>query len=666
MKKMFFLLLVSWMALSATAQNAQPSWQQLWQSTMNMEDEEEGGMTEDDFELLQDMAEHQLDLNRATRDELERLPFLSSQQVMDFMEYRDRYGPLRSMGELRMIPSMDYQQIVLLPCFTYVGEVADTLRFPTMKNIARYGHHELTGSFRLPFYERKGDRNGYLGYKYRHWLRYEFCYGDYVRLGLMGSQDAGEPFFANRNKWGYDAYTYYLQLRKWGCLDNLVLGKYKISTGMGLVLNNSFSLGKLNVLQSLGRQSNIIRPHASRSVADYFQGAAATVSLGKRLKLTAFASYRPLDATLNSDGTAATLLTDGYHRTPKEMEKKHNTHQTAAGADVAFRYQGLTVGATAVFTHLDRLLSPNTKTLYRRHYAAGRNFLNASLRYGYMHYRFYFSGETAVAQNGALATINALSYQSSGSWSLLALQRFYSYRYTTLHGHAFSEGGRVQNESGIYLGGTWQPFRRLQLKGYADFAYFPWARYRVSQPSMARDYQVEAIYLPGSHWILKGRYRLHLRQQDNQKKTALRRHNEHRARLSATFQQGNWTATTQADYVHAVNDSTSQGWMLSEQVTWHQAWWQLHLMAAYFNTDSYDSRIYAYERQTPHNFAFPMYYGKGLRLALTARANVGRWLQIDAKVGFTRYFDRSVIGSGLQQIDGSSLTDLDLQARWRF
>jgi hypothetical protein len=61
-----------------------------------------------------------------------------------------------------------------------------------------------------------------------------------------------------------------------------------------------------------------------------------------------------------------------------------------------------------------------------------------------------------------------------------------------------------------------------------------------------------------------------------------------------------------------------------------------------------------------------MYYGKGLRLALIARANVGRWLQIDAKVGFTRYFDRSVIGSGLQQIDGSSLTDLDLQARWRF
>ena len=117
-----------------------------------------------------------IDLNHATRDELEQLPFLSSQQVMDLTEYLDRYGPMRSLSELRMVRSMDYWQLQLLPFFVYAGEVTDSLRFPLLKTIKKYGRHELTAAVRLPFYERQGDRNGYLGYRYRHWLRYEFSY----------------------------------------------------------------------------------------------------------------------------------------------------------------------------------------------------------------------------------------------------------------------------------------------------------------------------------------------------------------------------------------------------------------------------------------------------------------------------------------------------------
>ena len=666
------LLTIALCAIKATAQQPADSthaWQSLWQENMmNFEDEDDNALSGENLELLQELAEHPIDLNRATRDDLERLPFLSAQQVMDFMEYRDRYGPLRSMGEIRLIRSMDYQQVALLPCFSYVGEVADTLRYPRLRTIARYGQHELIGSLSYPLYTRKGNRNGYLGYKTAHWLRYDFHYGKYVRLGLLGAQDAGEPFFSNRNRWGYDVYTYYFQIRQVGWLNQLVAGKFKLSTGMGLVLNNSFSLGKLTILQNLGRQSSVLRPHASRSEADYFQGAAATVQLAHPLQLTLFGSYRPIDGTLNADGSVATLITSGYHRTPTEMEKKYNTHQTAAGAHAEFQYKGLRLGLTGVYTHLDRKLSPDTKTLYRRHHARGNNFLNASADYRFVYRSLSFSGETALNRDGAVATVNALSLQPSEVWSLVALQRFYSYRYTTLHGHAFSEGGHVQNESGIYLGGTWQPLIRLQLKAYADFAYFPWARYRVSQSSSAQDFLMEANYEPADKWRVKGRYRLHLRKTDRTGSSpkVLRRNDDHRMRLSVTYADEQWRSTTQADYVRAVGDSISHGWMVSQQLAWQHKWWQLHLTAAYFNTQDYESRIYAYERQLPHNFAFPSYYGQGLHMSLVGRANVGQWIQLDAKATFTRYFDRSTIGSGLQQVDGSSLTHLSLQARWRF
>ena len=646
------------------------SWQQLWQDYVNAEDMDgdatEQGQYEDNMALLQQLAETPIDINRASFSDLMALPFLSEQQVMDIMGYRDTYYPVRSMGEMRMVRSLDYTQLALLGCFAYVGEVTDTLRFPSVKTITMLGRNELSASVRVPFYERRGDRNGYLGYPYRHWLKYDFHYSDYVRFGFVGAQDAGEPFFSNRNTTGYDSYSYYVQVRKLGTLDNLVVGKFRIASGMGLILNNSFQLGKMSMLQTKGRQTETLSPHATGSIADYLQGAAVALKLSKHFKMTAYGSVRPIDATLNKDGTVATILKNGYHRTPIEMAKKHNTTETDLGAMLSFSGGGLRLGATVAYTHLDRQLKPDNGQLYRRYFPAGKDFLNYGVNYSYMHHRFSLSGETAVDGDGHVATLNVLSYQPEASWSAMIAQRFYSYRYASLHGHAFGEGSRVQNESGVYVGFTWQPLSRLELRGYADFAYFPLARYRVSRDSWAKDYLVEAAYKLSRSWTMKGRYRMHLREMDNKSKTALRQHNDHRVRLSLGYDDGCWSFTTRGDYVRAANEDISNGWMVSENVGWRKKWWRLGVMAAYFNTDSYDSRRYVNEQQLPHSFSSLSVYGRGLRLSLIARAMVGSHLQFDAKLGYTKYRDRTTIGTGLQQIDASHMTDLDVQARWRF
>ena len=61
------------------------TWEQVWQQVTDLEDVEDEAW-EDNYEMLLQLAEHPLDLNRATRDDLEQLPFLSEQQVMDLME----------------------------------------------------------------------------------------------------------------------------------------------------------------------------------------------------------------------------------------------------------------------------------------------------------------------------------------------------------------------------------------------------------------------------------------------------------------------------------------------------------------------------------------------------------------------------------------------------
>ena len=650
----------------STAGQEQHAWEPLLAQVLTADDAE-AATWEDTYSLLCELEQQPLDLNAVTREDLEQLPFLSAQQVEAVMEYLYRYGPMKSLNELRMIKALDYVQIELLQYFSSVGNEQRETSFPRLADVVRYGRHELIGNFRLPFYKREGDRNGYLGPPYRHWGRYQLTSLDHVKLGVVFSQDAGEPFFANRNKAGYDFYSYYLQLKHLKSIENLVVGKYKLSAGMGLVLNNSFGMGKLFVLQQLGRSTNTVRPHASRSQTGCFRGAAATARLSSSWQLTVFASYRQQDATLNDDGTAATLLTDGYHRTETEMSKKDNTHAIDAGTRLLYRSAAFHAGATAVYTHFDRDLQPQTATLYRRYYAQGNDFLNASVDYGYLHHRFNLSGETAVNRDGALATVNSVSVALNGDVSVMALQRFYSYRYTALYARSLSEGGRVQNESGVYLGLTWCPSPALKLQAYTDYAYFPWARYQVSQSSRAWDNLLTATY-SRQRWSLTGRYRLHLRQKDNEAKTALDNQTEHRGRLSFTRRDlGRFSCTTQADAV--VTDASGErhwGYMLSEAVSGQWDTFKLATVAGYFRTTDYDSRLYVYERGPLYSFSVPAYFGEGLRLHLMVQTNINRHLSLTAKLGYTHYFDRSTIGSNLQQINGSSQTDLDLQARWKF
>lgn len=666
MKQCCLVILMIW-SITVSAQQER-TWEDVWQETMTPEDTEDMDEAWEDYHgYLQQLADHPIDLNHTSREDLEQLPFLSFQQVMDIIEYLDRYGPMRSLNELKMIGSLDYQQIALLPFFTYVGEVArEQPHFPSFHNIMKYGKHTVMATGHVPFYERKGDRNGYLGYRYRHSLRYEFHYSSYVKAGIIGAQDAGEPFLANQNSMGYDTYSYYLQLKKLGILENAVVGKYKMGAGMGLILNTSFKLGKLTTLQNMGRQPNTLRAHGSRSEADYFQGAAAVVRLCKPLTLTTFVSSRPIDATLNDDGSAKTLITSGYHRSKDEMKKKYNTHLSAYGGSISYRLNGLHFGANAVYSTIDRTLRPKTSETYRRYYPQGDNFLNASVDYGYLHYRFSINGETAINKDGALATVNALTFRSSGDLSLIAIQRFYSYRYNGLYAHGFGNTTRTQNESGLYLGITCAPLTHLVLQGYIDYAYTPWPRYQVSQDSHTWDMLLQGTW-QWLDWTVQARHRTRLQQKDGSDKNSLIPCNEHRTRLSITYSsEAGWTSKTQADYVYSVYKEMSQGWMISQQTGYQQANWQACLSLGFFDTDSYASRIYLYERQLQHEFTFPSFYGNGLRLSLYAHVSLNDHLRLATRLGYTNYFDRSSIGTSLQEIAQSHTTDLDIQLRWKF
>lgn len=666
MRVLFILVILLSLALNV---NAETEWEK-WLDGIMLDGDYSEDTHEELYENLLELQRNGINVNSATREELLALPFLSEQQVMDILEYIHFHGALKSINELMSIESIDYSTRQLLQEFLYAGDKPEK-GFPSLKNIMTWGKNELSLYTKIPTYERVGDTsNGdYIGYPYKFWARYSFSYAKNVRIGIVASQDAGEPFFSQSNKYGFDQYSGFIQLNGLGSVESLIVGRYSIAAGMGLVMNNSFSLGKSAMLQDLGRQRNVLSPHTSASENGYMQGAAATIRLSDAIRLTPFLSYRKTDATLNDDGSISSLIYTGYHRTISELNKKNNTSLTAGGINARWNLEDFSLGATAVFTHINRPLSPNKSATYKKIYPEGSNFFNASLNYSWLHYPFSVNGETAINANGAIATLNTLGWHLSQYVEVMGIYRFYSFNYYSLYANAFSEGGKTQNESGLYLGVRWQPKYGIDIQAYTDLAYFAWPRYGVSQSSYASDNVVSASYKTGK-WLLSGKYRLHFKQKDSKSASGISWQTEHRLRIGAEWTGGRWTSRSQLDFTSvsstSESSSLSQGFMITENIGYDIGKWQIFAGGKYFNTDGYDSRLYSYERAMPHTFSFPAYYGHGIRYSLTAVWSPSPTLQFNAKAGITDYFDRSTISSGQQQINASSACDIEVGMRWRW
>ena len=246
MRVLFILVILLSLALNV---NAETEWEK-WLDGIMLDGDYSEDTHEELYENILELQRNGINVNSATREELLALPFLSEQQVMDILEYIHFHGALKSINELISIESIDYSTRQLLHEFLYAGDKPEK-GFPSLKNIMTWGKNELSLYTKIPTYKRVGDAsNGdYLGYPYKFWARYSFSYAKNVRIGIVASQDAGEPFFSQSNKYGFDQYSGFIQINGLGSVESLIVGRYSVSAGMGLVMNNSFSLGKSAMLQ---------------------------------------------------------------------------------------------------------------------------------------------------------------------------------------------------------------------------------------------------------------------------------------------------------------------------------------------------------------------------------------------------------------------------------
>lgn len=727
-----FLLIQCWAAVaeafgaaavtkSAVAVADNDSWEQ-YLTALYENDEGAVVSMEEAYEHLNELAQQPLDVNVATLEDLMQIPGLDQNQINDILEYIHRYGRMRSIEELAMIESIDLNLRNYLECFLVAEDEAAKPWYAKgqLRQSLRRVRQSLVMTARVPTYYRAGDQRApshtymgdnryagkYLGDPVSHSLRYSLRAGENVTFNLSGGKSAGEPFFGEHNRWGYDRYAFNLRVTHVGRLDQIILGHFRGQFGLGLVLNNNFTLGKQGMLAAVGRRLTAFSPHSSVGDSKHFQGAAAMVSLSDRIQMAAFFSYRNIDATLNADSTISTILTSArnYHRTALEMGKKNNSAMMTTGTHLSYERRRWGVGVSAIYSLLNREINPtysktgkqNPSQLYRLHYPRGKCFWNFSADYHYRWRELRLNGETAIDKDFHLATINSMTWRTSlrTPWrtprhspertperapttlTLMAVQRYYTYQYNALFGSSFSDGGSVKNESGLYIGARWDITPSMVIEGYTDIAYFPWYKYLVSSSSYSWDNSITGTWKKNSSWSFSLRYRIKMKQRDkttknetNEKKgtegtkeKALLTKYDHRLRLLAIYNKEKWSLRTQVEGCSLSFDETTKGYIIAQSASYKPtSTLEIYANAAWFNTDDYDSRLYSYERGVRYSFGSTSYYGKGIHAALMLKYKPLYRLTLQGKVGHTRYFDRETIGTAERMIFSSHYTDIELQ-----
>jgi hypothetical protein len=109
----------------------------------------------------------------------------------------------------------------------------------------------------------------------------------------------------------------------------------------------------------------------------------------------------------------------------------------------------------------------------------------------------------------------------------------------------------------------------------------------------------------------------------------------------------------------------SNGWAFIQDVELKIKRMQFKTRVAYFNTETYDSRIYAYENDVLYAVSFPAYYGRGFRYYFLSKVPLGNKLEAWFRVSQTRLNDRDTIGSGYNLIQGNTKTDARVQLKYK-
>ena len=569
----------------------------------------------------------------------------------------------------------------------------------------------------------------YLGSPWKQYLRYRVSHKNDFSLGFLAEKDKGEEFIWDpaTKRYGMDFYSFHFHTYNKGRFKKIAIGDYQIQEGQSLVFAGGFLIGKSpETVNSVRRTSVGVRPYTSAIEGGFFRGAAATYQISDRLDVTVMGSRKNIDVTVNEleidtsiiggdtlfiDNSTGEFIpqdqealdelgvsfqggaglqgsTGGFHRTASELRRKHTVTEYNSGGNITYKSKdkNLEIGFNALYTHLSDSIAkqPIVRNIYE--FRGDRNLIYGT-NYSYNWRNFNFFGEVAQSQSGGIGAVQGIVGSLSRKLQVALHLRSFDSDFHTLYGDAFSESGS-KNERGIYYGMKYKFNPKWELSAYYDKFSYPWMRFQLEK---TRGYGDE--YLARLHYKPKRGIAMYFQHKNE---TKLRNLFDNETRVDIAVPTTRQTqifnidinnhskislkSRVQWSYFQQAENPREFGYMVFQDVNVKFSKFRISTRYAIFDTETSDdpfaeftgssnnNRQYTYEKDVLYAYSIYSFAGIGTRKYILLRYTPFRRLDFWVKLSRTSFDEKPgyVVGSGLEQINGSNRTDLRMQMRYKF
>jgi len=595
--------------------------------------ENNGSDPDDDVTLehWDHLHKHPLNLNNASEEQLLQLPFVTPLMIKNFLLYRSALGKLVHINELQAVPGWYPEFIRKILPFVTIDEVGPDLR----KLSVRF--RKLRASLLLRVSQSLQNQDpsppAFIGSAQHVLMKVGLRSGNELQFGALVEKDAGEQWVIHG---AFDFNSIYFFARNLGWIKSIAIGDFQVNMGQGLIQWQGIARKKSGNVIFINQQDELIQPYHSAGEFKFHRGLALTLAK-KNLEWMVYASVRKLSANLKNDSLQNSFVTSisnsGNHRTAPELEDRNQLQQLSAGTTLSYSNPHGRVSINCASFQFSHRIQKQEEP-YNLFSFQGKQMQYISLDYAYTISNLHCFGEFATDRELHKAFVSGAMLSLDKNLDCSFLFRSISRKYSSLYANAFTENSTVSNETGFYAGLSLRITQAIRVDGYVDLFYFPWLKYRVDAPSAGKELFVQLNYQPNKRLLLQARCKFEKKESDDDNITnSLQQLNT--VKKITWRSQFNWQLSKKSTLSERIETSSfgsglneSSGFLLYNDFNFHPPMKPYDCAARilFFQTDSYDARIYAFERDVQYGFSVPAYSGKGIHYAVTIHYDFSRFL----------------------------------------
>ncbi|MCF8260953.1 MAG: helix-hairpin-helix domain-containing protein [Melioribacteraceae bacterium] len=597
------------------------------------------------IEEIEYLIENKIDINSADVEELMQIPFIDNSVASKIIAFRDNYGFFTFKRAIYNVPDVPNSELEKVLPFVYFSDEKD-IDIPITKVDPRNINIILRNRILYDAQIEQGFLNGkYQGTRLASYNRMQIKFDDRIKLYALIEKDVGESSYS-------DFHSFALSFEKILPFDNLILGNFQFKFGQGLAIWSPYAFSKgSDAINTVDRKSRILRPYSGSNESQFFRGIAFSKEL-YGVRLAAFYSSNQADVTLSDQNSFSSINISGLHRTENEISRKNNTNVVSSGLALEYYpYKNFKTEFLYFNTKFDKKLETSER------YLPDSDFFNwYSVNYSLDLNNIYFSGETS-SDGYNTATINNVMLALVKNVSLIFSLRVYPFDYFGLYSNGFGERNGTANETGFYSGVRLNT-EYGEFDIYYDLYNFPSSTFSSTLPTSGHDYLINYETRLSSSLSLNARIKIEEKEEELLDGIEKKIGNVEKQNFRVSVDYKINPRFRLRNRVEFVNYSQSfgnneKGWLILSDIRYNLSGvFRFYFRTVFFETESYNSRVYQFENDLPGVMSNPPLFGKGFRWYFAVSYNPLEIMKISLK--YSELFKPNVnsFGSGNSEIPG--------------